>query len=150
MGAMELKKRFDISNYLVVGPENTKGRPVHHIIKEAVGAGFTCVQIRSKLASAKDMIDLTRSASQVIAESDRPDKVALLVDDRLDRNSCGPQGEAEKEHGGQNVPGAGQAGEAVKPHVLRESFFAFHSHAPPGGGFPESCGSTRPMKIVQS
>lgn len=79
-----MKKRFDISNYLVVGPENTKGRPVHHIIKEAVGAGFTCVQIRSKLASAKDMIDLTRSASQVIAESDRPDKVALLVDDRLD------------------------------------------------------------------
>ena len=42
------QEKFDISAYFVVGPENTKGRPVALIIKDAVDAGFTCVQIRSK------------------------------------------------------------------------------------------------------
>ena len=38
-----MRSRFDISAYLVVGPENTNGRPVPQIIKEVVEAGFTCV-----------------------------------------------------------------------------------------------------------
>jgi thiamine-phosphate pyrophosphorylase len=77
-------RRFDVSAYLVVGPENTKGRPVHHIIKDAVEAGFTCVQVRSKVASARELIELTHQASEVIAEAGRSDEVTLLVDDRLD------------------------------------------------------------------
>ena len=79
-----MRSRFDISAYLVVGPENTNGRPVPQIIKEAVEAGFTCVQIRSKIASARELIELTRHASDVIAESGRSEEVTLLVDDRLD------------------------------------------------------------------
>ena len=54
------------------------------IVKAAVEAGFTCVQIRSKVASARELIDLTRQAAQVIAETGKADEVALLVDDRLD------------------------------------------------------------------
>lgn len=81
---MSIRKRFDLSAYLVVGPENTKGRPVATIIKDAVVAGFTCVQIRSKVASARELIGLTRAAAQVIAEVGKADEVALLVDDRLD------------------------------------------------------------------
>ena len=65
---MSIRKRFDLSAYLVVGPENTKGRPVVTIIKDAVVAGFTCVQIRSKVASARELIGLTRAAAQVIAK----------------------------------------------------------------------------------
>ena len=81
---MSIHNKLDLSAYLVVGPENTKGRPVAPIIKDAVEAGFTCVQIRSKVASARELIELTRQAAQVIAETGKAGEVALLVDDRLD------------------------------------------------------------------
>ena len=76
------RKNFDLSAYLVVGPENTNGRPVAQIVKDAVEAGFTCVQIRSKTASAREMIELTQQAARAIEETGRP--ATLLVDDRLD------------------------------------------------------------------
>lgn len=79
-----MRGRFDISAYFVVGPENTRGRSVAEIVKDAVDAGFTCVQIRSKTASARELIELTRQAADVIAEAGRSDEVTLLVDDRLD------------------------------------------------------------------
>lgn len=78
------RSKLDISAYLVVGPENTKGRPVSKIIEDAVEAGFTCFQIRSNTASAREMIELTRQASEIIAKAGKSDKIALLVDDRLD------------------------------------------------------------------
>lgn len=81
---MSIRKRFDLSAYFVVGPENTKGRPVVMIIKEVVEAGFTCIQIRSKVASARELIQLTYQASEVIAQAGKSDEVALLVNDRLD------------------------------------------------------------------
>ncbi|MBE6081517.1 MULTISPECIES: thiamine phosphate synthase [Tissierellales] len=81
---MSIREKLDISAYLVVGPENTKGRDVAEIIKDAVEVGFSCVQIRSKIASARELIELTRQASNVIAQAGKSDKVALLVDDRLD------------------------------------------------------------------
>lgn len=77
-------KKLDISMYLVIGPENTKGRPVATIIRDAVNAGFTCIQIRSKVASAKEMIQLTRQAAEVIEEAGKSEEIALLVNDRLD------------------------------------------------------------------
>lgn len=76
------RKNFDLSAYLVVGPENTNGRPVAQIVKDAVEAGFTCVQIRSKTASAREMIELTGQAARAIADTGR--QATLLVDDRLD------------------------------------------------------------------
>lgn len=81
---MTIRDRLNISAYLVVGPENTKGRPVAQIIKNVVDVGFTCVQIRSKTASARELIELTRQAANIIAEAGKSDEVALLVDDRLD------------------------------------------------------------------
>jgi len=81
---MSIRDKLDISAYLVVGPENTKGRPVADIVRAAVEAGFTCVQIRSKVASARELIQLTREAADVIAQAGKSDQVALLVDDRLD------------------------------------------------------------------
>lgn len=53
---MYVKEKLDISKYFVVGPENTNGRPVERMIKAVVDAGFTCIQIRSKEASAIEMI----------------------------------------------------------------------------------------------
>jgi len=81
---MGIRNKLDISAYFVVGPENTKGRPVAPIIRDAVDAGFTCVQIRSKTASARQLIELTGQASEVIAKTGKSDIVILLVNDRLD------------------------------------------------------------------
>jgi len=79
-----MRDRFDISAYLVIGPENTRGRPVAQIARDAVEVGFTCVQIRSKTASARELIALTCGAAEAIAQAGRSDEVTLLVNDRLD------------------------------------------------------------------
>lgn len=76
--------KVDISAYLVLGRENTNGRPVAQIVSDAVRAGFTCIQIRSKTASALEMIEDCRQSAQEIAKLGKSDSVALLVDDRLD------------------------------------------------------------------
>jgi thiamine-phosphate pyrophosphorylase len=81
---MSIREKLDISAYFVVGPENTKGRPVAQMVKGVVEAGFTCVQIRSKTASARELIELTRQTSEAIAAAGKSEEVALLVDDRLD------------------------------------------------------------------
>lgn len=78
------RQNFDLSSYFVVGPENTKGRPANLIIKDVVEAGFTFIQIRSKLASARELISLTVEASDIIKSLGRSDEVALVVNDRLD------------------------------------------------------------------
>lgn len=81
---MSMRNKLDISSYLVIGPENTIGQSVAEVIKKAVDAGFTCVQIRSKVASALELINLTAEAAKVIAELGKSDSVTLLVNDRLD------------------------------------------------------------------
>ena len=78
------RKKFDLSAYLVIGPENTSGRLVARIIAEAVRAGFTFVQIRAKHAEAREIIELTRAAADVIAAQEKSDTVALVINDRLD------------------------------------------------------------------
>ena len=83
-GRMRMRNKLDISAYFVVGPENTKGRPVAPIIRDAVDAGVTCVQIRSKTASTRELIELTGQASGVITQSGKTGIVTLLVNDRLD------------------------------------------------------------------
>ena len=79
-----MRRKFDLSAYLVIGPENTHGRSVARVIAEAVRAGFTFVQIRAKGADAREVIELTRAASDVIAAQGKSDAVPLVVNDRLD------------------------------------------------------------------
>lgn len=81
---MSIRENLNIAAYLVVGPENTNSRPVEDVVEAAVAAGFTCVQIRSKVASARELIGLTRRAADKINKLGKADSVALLVDDRLD------------------------------------------------------------------
>lgn len=80
---MSIRERLDISAYLVIGQENTS-RPVEEVVAAAVSAGFTCVQIRSKVATAREMIATLDTSARVIHELGKSDSVALLVDDRLD------------------------------------------------------------------
>ena len=79
-----MRRKFDLSAYLVIGPENTSGRPVARVIAEAVRAGFTFVQIRAKGADAREVIELTRAAADVIAAQGKSDVVSLVMNDRLD------------------------------------------------------------------
>lgn len=76
--------KVDVSAYLVVGRENTNGRPVENIVCDAVKAGFTTVQIRSKTESALELIEDCKKAADVIKSLGKSDSVCLLVDDRLD------------------------------------------------------------------
>lgn len=77
-------KKFDLSAYLVIGPENTLGRPLEDLVLAALDAGFTCIQIRSKVASAKELIGHTLKVSAVIQAHPRREEICLLVNDRLD------------------------------------------------------------------
>lgn len=77
-------RRVDVSAYLVAGPENTLGRPLGDVVRAAVMAGFTCVQVRSKAVSARELICCLREAAEAIEASGRSGRVPLLVDDRLD------------------------------------------------------------------
>ena len=81
---MSIRDNLDISAYLVLGPENTLGRPVGDVVAQALDAGFTCIQVRSKVASAREIISLTGDAAQAIAQAGKTGQVALLIDDRLD------------------------------------------------------------------
>lgn len=81
---MSMRDKLNISAYLVLGPENTCGRSVGEVVLAAVRAGFTCVQVRSKECSARELISCVAEAAEAIAKAGKSDEVALLVDDRLD------------------------------------------------------------------
>ena len=80
---MSIREHLDISAYLVIGSENCN-RPVEEVVAAAVDEGFTCVQIRSKVASAREMISVLEKSARAINDLGKSDSVALLVDDRLD------------------------------------------------------------------
>lgn len=81
---MSIRDRLDISAYLVIGPENTLGRPVADVVAQALDAGFTIFQVRSKVAGARELIECARSVAEVIAAAGASERVPLLIDDRLD------------------------------------------------------------------
>ena len=81
---MTIRDNLDISAYLVLGPENTLGRPVGDVVRQALDAGFTIVQVRSKVAGARELMECARSVADVIAAAGKSDTVPLLIDDRLD------------------------------------------------------------------
>ena len=81
---MSIRETFDITAYLVIGPENTLGRPVADVVAQALDAGFTIVQVRSKVAGARELIECTASVADTIASAGLADTVPLLIDDRLD------------------------------------------------------------------
>lgn len=78
-----MRKKFDLSAYLVIGPENTE-KPVEEVVKAAVSAGFTFVQIRAKNSSAREIISILEKSAAVIDELKKSSSVTLVVNDRLD------------------------------------------------------------------
>lgn len=81
---MGMRDSLDISAYLVLGPENTLGRPVGDIVAQALDAGFTIVQVRSKVLDARDLMACAAEAARAIEAAGLQERVPLLIDDRLD------------------------------------------------------------------
>ena len=81
---MSMRDTLDISADLVLGPENTLGRPVGDVVAAAIDAGFTIVQVRSKVLGARDLMACAAEAARAIEAAGAQDRVPLLIDDRLD------------------------------------------------------------------
>ena len=61
-----MRKKLDISAYFVIGPENAEGKDLVKMIGDVIEVGYTCIQIRSKVASAKELIELTKDRKSVV------------------------------------------------------------------------------------
>lgn len=79
-----MKMKCDVSAYLILGRENTNGRPVAQIVEAAVKAGFTIIQVRSKEESATQLIEDCKEIADVLSSMNKSNDVILVVDDRLD------------------------------------------------------------------
>lgn len=75
---------LDVSAYLVLGPDDTHGRPVTDVVAQALRGGVTIVQMRAKHSDAGEIIAMAGDIAQVIADAGKSDTVPLLIDDRLD------------------------------------------------------------------
>lgn len=77
-------KNFNLSNYLVAGPENCTFKPYGEVLAAALRSGFTCIQLRSKTASDDELLRLADETARIIAESGRRREVTFLINDRAD------------------------------------------------------------------
>jgi thiamine-phosphate pyrophosphorylase len=79
---------FDLSLYLVIGPDVTVGRDVTSVALAAVRGGATMVQLRYK-AGASEIMQSAREVIEVL----RPTGVPVIINDRVDlARALGAQG----------------------------------------------------------
>lgn len=75
-----MRQSFDLSLYLVIGPDNCAGRPMADVAEAAVRGGAGMVQLRDKTSSTRDSIDGARGLKARLAPLGAP----LLINDRVD------------------------------------------------------------------
>jgi thiamine-phosphate pyrophosphorylase len=79
---------FDLSLYLVIGPDTTAGRDVTSVALAAVRGGATMVQLRYK-AGVSEVMQSAREVIEVL----RPTGVPVIINDRVDlARALGAQG----------------------------------------------------------
>jgi phosphomethylpyrimidine synthase len=79
-----MRQCFDLSAYLVLGPDDTHGRNVEDIVAAALQAGISFVQLRAKHSDASEIITMAAAIARTIAEAGKSSTVPLVIDDRLD------------------------------------------------------------------
>jgi thiamine-phosphate pyrophosphorylase len=79
-GAHVVRRPLDLSLCLVVGPDDTRGRPVRDVVLAAVAGGATIVQLRRKDHAARAFVEEARTLVAAL----RPRGVPLIVNDRVD------------------------------------------------------------------
>jgi thiamine-phosphate diphosphorylase len=75
-----MKKMFDYSLYLVTDRALSRGRTTVDIVREAVGGGITCVQLREKDCPTREFIAEARLLKSLL----NPAGIPLIINDRLD------------------------------------------------------------------
>jgi thiamine-phosphate pyrophosphorylase len=76
-----MRRPFDPTLYLVTDTGLSRPRPVADVVRAAVRGGATAVQVRDKEASRRDLLALTRSVQEAVAEAPH---VRVIVNDALD------------------------------------------------------------------
>jgi thiamine-phosphate pyrophosphorylase len=77
---MKRFKNMDCSLYLVTDRPLCLGRDLLDIVRQAVHAGVTMVQLREKNASTREFVELGRAVSSLVRRAGVP----LLINDRID------------------------------------------------------------------
>lgn len=75
-----MRRSFDLSLYLVIGPDHCAGRPMADVAEAAVRGGAGLVQLRDKTSSTRRQIDDARALKARLT----PHHVPLLINDRVD------------------------------------------------------------------
>ncbi len=75
-----MAKAFDLTLYLVIGPDDVPGRSVAAVTAAAVAGGVTLVQLRDKTAPDAEMAELARSLQEILA----PRSLPLIINDRIE------------------------------------------------------------------
>lgn len=70
----------DLSLYLVLGADDTGGRPFEEVVLAAVAGGVTLVQLREKHAPTRTQLEHARRLKALL----QPRGVPLIVNDRID------------------------------------------------------------------
>lgn len=75
-----MRRKFDLSLYLVTDPDLSLGRDLEWIVREAVEGGVTMVQLREKSCSTADFVALAKCLKRAL----EPYDIALVANDRVD------------------------------------------------------------------
>lgn len=115
-----MRDRFDLRAYFVVGPDDTKGRPVADVVAAALRGGATFIQLRAKHADTRDLTAMAEAIAAVIAQAGKADTVAFVIDDRVDAAwQCRELGiKVDGVHIGQDDMAPGQARALLGPDAI--------------------------------
>jgi len=75
-----MRQTFDLSLYLVIGPDHCAGRPLADVAEAAVRGGAGMIQLRDKTSTSRSQIDSARELKARLG----PLGVPLLINDRVD------------------------------------------------------------------
>ena len=75
-----MARDFDLTLYLVIGPEDVPGREVEAVAAAAVAGGVTLVQLRDKTAPDAELVELAQRLQEILAPRDLP----LIINDRIE------------------------------------------------------------------
>lgn len=73
-------QNLDLSLYLVTDRSLCLGRPLIHIVEEAIKGGVTLVQLREKECSSREFYELAIALKKLLT----PYQIPLIINDRLD------------------------------------------------------------------
>lgn len=77
---MSARDRFDLSVYLVLGPDDCRHQGLEAVVAAALAGGATCVQLREKYLPAAEYLDLARALLPKLERAGVP----LVVNDRVE------------------------------------------------------------------